>query len=448
MVNVPKVVIIGRPNVGKSTLFNRLIGKRRAIVDETPGVTRDAIKDTVEWNGITFDLVDTGGIVADVDDPLLDAVYKKAVSEAKDADIILFMVDGVDGITAVDEKIASLLRPYADRVIVVVNKMDKAGENAQYEFFLWGFSDVISISSMHGTRTGDLLDLIVSKFPEKNFQESNSDELYPKIGIVGRPNVGKSTLLNTLLGKERAVVSSIPGTTRDTVDDILYTPNGPLYFVDTAGLRRRRNKLDKLEYYAHTRSDKAIRMANIIIHVVDAIEGFTHKDAEIAGDMLDRGKGYILVLNKLDKIVETPSDLEKKFREIKKEIIGRRPYLRGINIPIIGISAKEKWNVDNIVEEIWKVAESHSMRIPTSTLNQYIEEFTDYYTPPVKISKPFKVYYATQPSIRPPIIVLFVNHDEIAENYLTFLRRRIHKDFGFYGVLPVLKLKPKERKKE
>ncbi|NOZ92720.1 MAG: ribosome biogenesis GTPase Der [Dictyoglomi bacterium] len=445
---MPKVVIIGRPNVGKSTLFNRLIGKRRAIVDETPGVTRDAIRDISEWSGRTFDLVDTGGIVADVEDPLLDAVYKKAVSEAEDADVILFMVDGKDGITAVDERIAELLRPYADKVIVVVNKIDKAGEDSQYEFYSLGFDDVIGISSMHGTRTGDLLDKIVSRFPEETGEAESYDELYPKVGIVGRPNVGKSTLLNALLGKERAVVSDIPGTTRDAVDDILETPQGTIYFVDTAGLRRRKNKLDKLEYYAHTRSDRAIRNANIILHVVDATEGFTHKDAEIAGDMLDRGKGYILLLNKLDEIVEKPADVAKKFREIKREIIGERPYLRGINIPIMGISAKEGWNVDRIVDEIWKVAESHSMRIPTSELNRYIEEFTDYYTPPTKINKPFKVYYTTQPSIRPPIIVMFVNHDEVADNYITFLRRRIHKDFGFYGVLPVIKLKPKEREKK
>ena len=445
---MPKVVIIGRPNVGKSTLFNRLIGKRRAIVDETPGVTRDAIRDITEWNGISFDLVDTGGIVADVEDPLLDAVYKKAVSEAEDADVILFMVDGEDGITAVDERIAELLRPYADRVIVVVNKIDKAGEDSQYEFYSLGFENVIGISSMHGTRTGDLLDKIVSRFPEEPEGAESYDDLYPKVGIVGRPNVGKSTLLNALLGKERAVVSDIPGTTRDAVDDILETPHGIIYFVDTAGLRRRRNKLDKLEYYAHTRSDRAIKNANIILHVVDATEGFTHKDAEIAGDMLDRGKGYILLLNKLDEIVEKPSDANKKFREIKREIIGERPYLKGINIPIIGISAKEGWNVDRIIDEIWNVAESHSMRIPTSELNRYIEEFTDYYTPPTKINKPFKVYYTTQPSIRPPIIVMFVNHDEVADNYITFLRRRIHKDFGFYGVLPVIKLKPKEREKK
>ncbi len=445
---MPKVVIIGRPNVGKSTLFNRLIGKRRAIVDETPGVTRDAIRDITEWNGISFDLIDTGGIVAEVEDPLLDAVYKKAVSEAEDADVILFMVDGEDGITAVDERIAELLRPYADKVIVVVNKIDKAGEDSQYEFYSLGFEDVIGISSIHGTRTGDLLDKVVSRFPEEPEGAESYDDLYPKVGIVGRPNVGKSTLLNALLGRERAVVSDIPGTTRDAVDDILETPHGTIYFVDTAGLRRRRNKLDKLEYYAHTRSDRAIKNANIILHVVDATEGFTHKDAEIAGDMLDRGKGYILLLNKLDEIVEKPSDANKKFREIKREIIGERPYLKGINIPIIGISAKEGWNVDRIIDEIWNVAESHSMRIPTSELNRYIEEFTDYYTPPTKINKPFKVYYTTQPSIRPPIIVMFVNHDEVADNYITFLRRRIHKDFGFYGVLPVIKLKPKEREKK
>ena len=285
-----KVVIIGRPNVGKSTLFNRLVGKRKAIVDETPGVTRDAIKDQVEWNGKVFDLVDTGGIVADVEDPLLDAVYKKAVGEAVDADVILFMVDGDEGITAIDERIAELLRPYSDRVIVVVNKIDRAGENSQYEFYSLGFSDVVGISSIHGTRTGDLLDKIVERFPEEEEGEI-SEELYPRVAVVGRPNVGKSTLLNALLGKDRAVVSDIPGTTRDAVDDILETPMGPIYFVDTAGLRRKRSKLDKLEFYAHTRSDRAIKNANIILHVVDATEGFTHKDAEIAADMLDRGKG-------------------------------------------------------------------------------------------------------------------------------------------------------------
>ncbi len=442
-----KVVIIGRPNVGKSTLFNRLVGKRKAIVDETPGVTRDAIKDQVEWNGKIFDLVDTGGIVADVEDPLLDAVYKKAVGEAVDADVILFMVDGDEGITAIDERIAELLRPYSDRVIVVVNKIDRAGEDSQYEFYSLGFSDVVGISSIHGTRTGDLLDKIVERFPEEEEGEI-SEELYPRVAVVGRPNVGKSTLLNALLGKDRAVVSDIPGTTRDAVDDILETPMGPIYFVDTAGLRRKRSKLDKLEFYAHTRSDRAIKNANIILHVVDATEGFTHKDAEIAADMLDRGKGYILLLNKMDDIVEDKSALQKKFRELKNEILGNRPYLRGISIPILGISAKEGWNTDRIIDEIWQVAESHSMRIPTSELNRYIQEFMDYYTPPTKINKPFKVYYVTQPSIRPPIIVMFANHDEVADNYLTFLRRRIQKDFGFYGVLPVLKLKTKERERD
>ena len=442
-----KVVIIGRPNVGKSTLFNRLTGRRKAIVDKTPGVTRDAIKDTVEWNGKVFQIVDTGGIVADVEDPLLDEVYKKAINEAKDADVILFMVDGENGLTSIDERIVDLLRPYSDRVIVVVNKIDTSGEDAIYDFYSLGFSNVIGISSLHGTRTGDLLDMVVS-FLKDYVNEDEKTDIYPKVTIIGRPNVGKSTLLNALLGHDRAVVSEVPGTTRDFVDEIWETEQGTIYLVDTAGLRRKRRKLDRLEYYAHTRTDKAIRDANIVLHVVDVTEGFTHKDAEIAGDMLDRGKGYILILNKFDKIVGKLEDVNKKFRQIKKEILGTRSFLKGIDIPIIPVSAKEKWNIEYISNAIWDVAESHSTRIPTSELNRYIGEFMDYYTAPTKINKPFKVYYVTQPSIRPPIIVLFVNHDQVADNYLIFLRRRIHKDFGFYGVLPVIKLKPKEREKK
>jgi len=341
---VGRAVIIGRPNVGKSTLFNKLIGKRRAIVDETPGVTRDAITDVVEWSGRTFLLTDTGGIIAEVEDPLLGEVYKKAVSEAAKGDVILFVVDGKDGVTSIDEQIAELLRPYADKVIVVVNKIDAAGEDSIYDFYRLGFDKVVGISASHGTRTGDLLDMILEMLPEG---EEEKIELYPKVTLVGRPNVGKSTLLNALLGGERAVVSEIPGTTRDTVDDILITPMGPIYLVDTAGLRRNKKHMDKIEFYATTRTEKAIWNADIVIHVVDAFEGFTHKDAEIAGELLDRGKGYMLVLNKIDRLVSDQSNLPKKKKQIWREI-GMRNFLRGLRFPIILTSAKLGWGVEEI----------------------------------------------------------------------------------------------------
>jgi GTP-binding protein len=434
----PIVAIVGRPNVGKSTLFNRIAEKRVSIVDDTPGVTRDRIYADAEWTGHEFALVDTGGIDFNDTDEILHAVRNQAKLAMEEADVILFVVDGKVGITDVDQHIVAMLRTAKKPVVLAVNKVDnvKAIPNS-YEFYGLGLGEPIAVSAVNALNIGDLLDAIVKNLPVDVEVEDEPDTI--RVAVVGRPNVGKSSLVNALLGEERLVVSNIPGTTRDAVDTYFKQDGVTFIFVDTAGMRRR-GKIDAaLERYSVIRSLRAIDRADVVLMLIDASEGVSEQDKKIAGYVHESGRASVLVVNKWDLLTKD-GKTSLRFTEMMRQELGFMQYS-----PVVFLSALTKQRVNRIPELVKYVAEQHAMRVSTSLLNQVVRDAVGINPPPSDRGRKLKIYYATQASVRPPTIVFFVNDPELMHfSYLRFLENKLRESFGFEGTPLKMVVRPRQ----
>lgn len=432
----PIVALVGRPNVGKSTLFNRLIGERRAIVQDEPGTTRDRVYGEVEWNGQTFALVDTGGLLVDdrgaqIDlSELAQGTRQQAQFAIEEADVLVFVVDAEAGATPGDLAIADLVRRTGKPVVLAANKAESSTRAANaVDFYAIGLSDPIVVSSLHGRGTGDLLDAIVMALPE---HEEEPDIEGPRIAIVGRPNVGKSRLLNALLGQERSIVSDVPGTTRDSLDTILQWEGEPVVLIDTAGIRRRGKIEPGIEKYSVMRSMRAITRADVVLLVVDATEGFTSQDLHIAGYVADEAKGMVLVVNKWD-LVEKNGQTMDEYKAAAAEALDFMPY-----VPAVFISAKFNLRVPQVMERALFVMEERKKRIPTAVLNKILREAVENHAPPSRPGKWVKFYYATQVDNSPPSFVFFCNHaEDIHFSYRRYLENQLREQAGFIGT-PIL----------
>ena len=424
----PIVAIIGKPNVGKSTFFNYLVGTRMSIVEDTPGVTRDRIYADTNWRGRNFTLVDTGGIEPDSEDIILSQMREQANLAIEMADVIIFLTDIKQGVTAADEGIAVMLKKSGKEVVLVCNKADNFDKDRQeiYEFYNLGLGDPFPISASNALGLGDLLDEIFGKFPKKTGNED--EEGIIKVAIIGKPNVGKSSLVNKILGQNRAIVSDIAGTTRDAIDTPFRNENGSYVLIDTAGVRRKSKVTQSIEKFSIMRTLLAIERSDVVLMMIDATEGVTDQDAKIAGEAHEAGKAVIIVVNKWDAFEKETGTLEK----YEKEIYEKLKYLA--YAPIIFISAKTGQRVHKLFELINFVAEQNAMRISTGTLNQVINEAIAIVQPPTDKGKRLKIMYATQATTKPPTFVIFVNSKELFHfSYERYLVNQIRKEFGLVG---------------
>jgi GTPase len=430
----PIVAIVGRPNVGKSTLFNRLVGRPLAIVESIPGTTRDRLYADAEWSNFEFVVVDTGGIDLDTDDDLLTQVYAQAYEAIAEADAIIFLTDAKDGITTNDYEIAEILRRTHKPLFLAVNKADnqRLRLNAT-EFYNLGLGDPLAISSIHGIGTGDLLDLIVEALADDSATESEDDDAV-HIAIVGRPNVGKSSLLNRLLGYDRAIVSPIPGTTRDALDTPLTWGEQAITLIDTAGIRRKGRVVPGVEKYSVIRSVRAIGRADVVLLLIDATEGVTDQDAHVSSYILEASKSVVVVVNKWDL-------LDKDTHTMHEYTAHVRSQLRFLSyVPVEFISAKTGQRAGNTIETALRVYEARFQRIPTGTLNDLVREATSRHSPPSRSGKRLTFYYATQPEVDPPTFVFFVNDTKLVHfGYRRYLENNIRDHYPFEGTPLVLK---------
>ena len=435
----PIVAIVGRPNVGKSTLFNRITGTRTAIIEDSPGVTRDRLYLDGEWNGKRFTLIDTGGILVDSEDHILKRVREQAEFAINEADIIVFVTDGQTGLTVEDDEVADLLRKSMKPVVLAVNKIETFNrEDIVFEFYQLGLGDPIGISASQGMNTGDLLDAIVESFPDDQEEEIEPD--ITKIAIVG-PNVGKSSLTNTLLGEERVIVSDVPGTTRDAIDSSLKVGDQEYRIIDTAGMRKRNRIEIATERYSVIRALKAIDRSDVVLMMFDASEGITEQDRKIAGYVHESGKSCILVFNKWDLVEKDDKTLHKYEKKVRGDLL----FLQ--YAPIIFISAITKQRVGKILELIDFVAEQQNFRATTSALNEVIQDAVRTTPIPTKKGKRGKILYATQINVKPPSFVFFVNDPELIHfSYERYLENKLREAFGFEGTPIWLKLKKREEK--
>ncbi len=423
---LPLVAIIGRPNVGKSTLLNRLIQKREAVVHDEPGVTRDRVYVTCDWASREFILIDTGGIVFDSDVELHEQVRKQAELAIQEADLILFVVDARTGVVPEDEEVARFLMKSAKKTILVVNKVESAVDEAKvYEFYSLGLGDPFPISALQGINTGDLLDRIVENLPE--VEGEAEVEVEASITIVGRPNAGKSSLLNTLIGSERAVVSEIPGTTMDAIDSLVEY-DGKIYrLIDTAGIRKKGKNEEPLFFYSFLRALKAIERSDVSLLVIDASEGVTKQDQKIAELIEEKGNAAIIILNKWDLV----KDEEKRQKVL--ESLDRKLYFLNY-APVMMVSAKTGRNVSKIFNEVEKVLKEYRKRVRTGELNRWMDELKERGYTVVSGPKRLKVYYCVQADIEPPEFVFFVNDRSLVKsNYVRFLENKLRESFGFKG---------------
>ncbi len=423
----PIVAIVGRPNVGKSTLFNRLTHTRLAIVEDTPGVTRDRLYQDTEWNGKNFTLIDTGGIEMSSQDSMLTLVKKQAQVAIEEADLILFITDGKAGVTIDDEEVAQMLRKTKKPVLLVVNKIENYDRPDQiYDFYQLGLGEPYAISASHGMNTGDLLDAITAMLDESPAEDYDPDVI--KIAVVGRPNVGKSSLTNAIIGKERSIVSEIAGTTRDAIDSP-FSINGQDYvIIDTAGMRRKNKILDTTERYSVIRSLRSVDRADVVLMVINAEEGLLEQDKRIVGYAHEQGKGIVLVINKWDLIQKD----DKTYTTFEKKIRSELLFLQ--YAPMVFVSAQTKQRVNKIIEIVNFVAEQQNLRISTSVLNEIIRDAVQLNPAPTDKGRRLKILYATQSSVKPPTFVLFVNEPEIMHfSYQRYLENKIRENFGFEG---------------
>ena len=422
------VAVVGRPNVGKSTLFNKLTGSRMSIVDDTPGVTRDRIYGDCEWLDKKFLLVDTGGIEPDSNDVILSQMRAQAQIAVDTADVIIFVTNLRDGVVASDYEVAAMLQKSGKPIVLCVNKCDSIGEVDPefYEFYNLGLGDPVAVSAVHGHGTGDLLDEVVKFLPEQE-EEDDDDEII-NVAVIGKPNVGKSSLVNKISGAKRAIVSDIAGTTRDSTDTLVENQYGKFNFIDTAGLRRKSRVSDSIEKYSIIRARTAVERANVCVIMIDATEGFTEQDSKVAGIALEEGKACIIAVNKWDA-VEKDGNTMNEYRKKLENDFSFMSYA-----PIIFISAKTGQRLDRLYELIDFVHSQNSMRISTGKLNEVLADATARVQPPTDKGKRLKIYYMTQASTRPPTFVFFVNNSQLFHfSYQRYLENQLRDIFGLDG---------------
>ncbi|MDP3387883.1 MAG: ribosome biogenesis GTPase Der [Eubacteriales bacterium] len=434
----PIVAIVGRPNVGKSTLFNRIAGKRIAITEDSPGVTRDRIYAECEWLNNHFTLIDTGGIEPQSDDIILKQMKRQAEIAIETADVILFIVDGKNGITANDKDVAEILRKSHKKVLLVCNKMDfYVDNNNMFDFYEVGLGEPISISSTEALGLGDLLDDIVANFPEDSDTEDDSDLI--KVAVIGKPNVGKSSLINKILGQERVIVSDIPGTTRDAIDTFFEKGDKKFVFIDTAGIRKRKKIFENIERYSVVRAFAAVERADICLMVIDVNEGVTEQDTKIAGFAHDNGKSIIVLINKWD-LIEKDNKTYQKFVDEVRNSLAFMTYA-----PIIPISALLGQRVDKVLEEIIEVNEFRNLRISTGVLNDVINKAVLMNQPRSVKGKKLKIFYVSQVGVGPPKFIMFVNNKELMHfSYIRYIENTIRDNFLFKGTPLVIEMKNRE----
>ena len=424
----PIVAIIGRPNVGKSTFFNYIAGSRISIVEDTPGVTRDRIYAKTNWRGRTFTLIDTAGIEPKSEDIIISQMREQAQMAVEMADVVIFLTDIKQGITAADSEIALMLKKSSKPIILVCNKADNyvQAKDDSYEFYNLGLGDPYLVSASNALGIGDVLDAVYEHFPEEDETETLNERI--KVAVIGNPNVGKSSLINKILGESRNIVSNIAGTTRDAIDSDFENEKGKYTFIDTAGIRRKSKVTESIEKFSIMRTLLAIERSDVCLMLIDANEGVTDQDAKIAGEAHEAGKGIIIVVNKWDEYEKETGTLEK----YKKEIYSRLSYLS--YAPILFISAKTGQRVDKLFDLINHVAEQNALRIATSVLNQVINEAIAIVQPPTDKGKRLKILYGTQVSTKPPTFVIFVNNKELFHfSYERYLVNQIRKEFGLEG---------------
>ena len=439
----PIVAIVGRPNVGKSMLFNKLTGRRMAIVEDTPGVTRDRLYGTCEWNGREFTLVDTGGIEPSTENEMLQFMRRQAEIAISTADVIVMVTDVTVGMTAADAEVATMLKRAKKPVIVAVNKCDKVGgvNPDVYEFYALGLGDPIEVSAIHGHGTGDLLDACVENLPEAVDEEEEDDRI--KVAIIGKPNVGKSSLLNKILGVERVIVSNVAGTTRDAIDSNFENQFGKYCFIDTAGMRRKSKVDDAIEKYSNLRSISAIDRADVCLILVDANEGVTEQDTKIAGLAHEAGKACIIVVNKWDLVEKETNTMDKMTDEIRRDL----SYMS--YAPVLFISALTGQRVEKLYQLINEVAAMSAMRVTTGMLNNILEDATARVQPPSDKGRRLKIYYMTQVGVKPPHFVVFCNDARLFHfSYQRYLENQLRAVFGLMGTPIKLTIRQKGDKED
>ncbi|MDR9853799.1 ribosome biogenesis GTPase Der [Paenibacillus sp. VCA1] len=423
----PVVAIVGRPNVGKSTIFNRLIGDRLAIVEDKPGITRDRIYGVSEWNSKSFSVIDTGGIEIDGDDVMLKSIRMQAELAIEEADVIVFMCDAKSGVTQSDEEVAQILFRSGKPIVLAVNKVDNLSRQDEiYEFYSLGFGDPIAISGSHGTGIGDLLDAIVEILPD--LSDDDYDEDVIRVALIGRPNVGKSSLVNAILGEERVIVSDIAGTTRDAIDTPFEKDGQRYVLIDTAGMRKRGKVYETTEKYSVMRAMRAIERADVVLVVINGDEGIIDQDKHIAGYAYEAGKASIFVVNKwdiVDKDDKTMHQFEKKIRD---------HFLFMTYAPIVFLSAKTKSRLHKLLPVVQHVAEQHSLRVQTHLLNDVVSDAVAINPPPTDKGRRLRINYVTQVAVKPPTMVVFVNDPELMHfSYERYLENKIRSAFDFEG---------------
>ena len=424
----PLVAIVGRPNVGKSMLFNKLTGQRLSIVEDTPGVTRDRLYAPCEWRGRKFDLVDTGGIEPGTDSEMLLFMRRQAEIAIENATVIVFLCDIQTGLTASDQEVASMLLKSGKPVVLAVNKMDSTGpENPDiYEFYNLGLGDPVPVSAVHGHGTGDLLDECFQYFPETD--EAEEDEDVTKVAIIGKPNVGKSSLVNRILGQERVIVSDMAGTTRDAVDNYFENDKGKYLFIDTAGMRRKSRVDDRVEKFSVLRATLAIERCDVCLIMIDANEGVTEQDTKVAGLAHEAGKASIIVVNKWDAVEKDDKTMDRMVKDIRRDL----SYMT--YAPILFISALTGSRVERLFDAINDVADQAAMRITTGMLNDVLNDATARVQPPTDKGKRLKVYYMTQVGVKPPHFVIFCNDAKLFHfSYQRYIENQIRATFGLEG---------------
>lgn len=424
----PIVAIVGRPNVGKSTLFNKLIGKRLSIVDDTPGVTRDRIYGDCEWLNYSFLLVDTGGIEPYSDDIILSQMRRQAELAIDSADVIIFVTDIRGGMTAADQEVAAMLQKSSKPVVLCVNKCDSPGKPPMefYEFYNLGLGDPVAVSAAHGHGTGDLLDEVLRHLPLHGYEQSEEDII--SVAVIGKPNVGKSSLINRIAGEERSIVSDIAGTTRDAIDTLVARGGQKFLFTDTAGLRRKSRVDDAIEHYSVIRAKMAVDRSDVCVIMIDAVEGFTEQDSKVAGIALDGGKACIIAVNKWDAVEKTDATMDS----YRKKLMVDFSFMA--YAPILFISAKTGQRLDRLFELIKYVYTQNTMRISTGMLNDLLTDATARVQPPTDKGKRLKIYYMTQASTKPPTFVCFCNKADLFHySYQRYLENQIRATFGMEG---------------
>lgn len=436
----PIVAIVGRPNVGKSTFFNYVAGRRVSIVEDTPGVTRDRIYIEVEWRSRVFTLIDTGGIEPYSENMIMQQMKRQAEIAIETADVIIFMVDAKHGMTASDKEVATMLRKAKKPVILTVNKVDNVGDPPPevYEFYNLGIGDMVTISSAHGLGMGDLLDEVYKHFP--NDDDEGYDDEVIKVAVIGKPNAGKSSLINKILGEDRVIVSDVPGTTRDAIDTYFETGDDKYVFIDTAGIRRKSKINESIEKYSIIRSWTAVERADVCLIMIDAVDGVTEQDTKIAGYAHEQGKASIVVINKWDLVEKTTGTLEE-YRKVVMESLGFMTYA-----PVLFISAKSGQRVEKVFDLIKYVSNQAAFRISTGMLNDLVNESIAMVQPPSDKGKRLKIYYMTQSGVKPPTFIIFVNDKELMHySYQRYLENQLRKSFGFEGTPLKFFLREKNR---